>query len=219
MSGFPNILNIEGVLAVVIGGGEVAFRKAGNFLDGGARVKVISPEVCAGLRELAGKGAVELVERAYQEGDLKDAFVCAACTDDAVVNRNVRDHARELGVLANISDDPFGSDFQVPSYFRQGPLLMALSTSGASPAVARTLRRMLQSYLGEHMGEAIERINTFREKVVKKEIENPADRTRFWEEALTADLMELARIGEHDRIRELLHESLQKFKRDKNRRY
>lgn len=217
MPGLPIHLKVEGRLAVIAGGGEVALRKARNFLDARARVKIVSPAVCAGLRELADKGEIEIVERAYQKGDLSGAFICAACADDPAVNQAVGDHARELGVPANIADDPEGSDYQVPSYFRQGPLVLSLSTSGASPAVARTLRRMIQSYLGENMGEAVERINRFREDKVKKHISSSADRVRFWEEALTPDLLELARKGNLHEIEARLVESLEKFRKKQDK--
>ncbi|MFO8056921.1 MAG: bifunctional precorrin-2 dehydrogenase/sirohydrochlorin ferrochelatase [bacterium] len=217
MSGLPVHLKLKGRLAVIAGGGEVALRKARNFLDAGALVKVICPVASPGLHQLAEQGKVELVERAYQKGDLSGAFICAACADDPEVNQAVGDHARELGVPANIADDPEGSDYQVPSYFRQGPLVLSLSTSGASPAVARTLRRMIQSYLGENMGRAIERINRFREDTVKKDIERPADRVRFWEEALTPEILELARQGKTNQIEARLLDSLQRFKENQGK--
>jgi siroheme synthase-like protein len=216
MVGFPVLFNVSGRLAVVVGGGEVALRKVRNFLERGARLKVVSPALCPELSRLAEENDVETALRPYQKGDLTGAVLCAACADDPAVNRQVRDHARELGVPANIADDPQGSDYQVPSYFQQGPLVLALSTSGASPAVARTLRRMIESYLGESMGEAIELVNRFREEKVKKEIDSPAERGRFWENAVDAGLLELARAGDLEQMEERLLKSLQEWKAGKN---
>lgn len=212
MSGlFPVLLNVDDKLCIVVGGGDVAFRKVSTLVERGARVRVISPEVVAGIRELTDKGVVELAAREYKDGDLEGAFICVAAADVSKVNEAVRDEARSRGVLANVADDPEGSDFQVPSFFTDGALLLALSTQGSSPAVARTLRRMIQSYLGDSFGEALDIIGGFRERV-KSEIKNSKTRVRFWEEAITPEVLDKVREGDLAGMERMLEDALASFK-------
>jgi siroheme synthase-like protein len=210
---FPVLLNIKDRRCVVVGGGEVALRKVMTLLTRGAAIKVISPELGPGLGELVEKEGIEWEPREYQRGDLEGAFLCVAAADDPGVNAEVGQEANERRALVNVVDDPEGSDYQVPSFYEDGPLLIAVSTSGASPAVSRTLRRMIQAWLGESFGEAVELINDFREQVVKKEISDARDRVRFWEEALTPELLDQAREGDLDAVRKMLDEALSGFKK------
>ena len=136
-----------------------------------------------------------------------------AAADDPGVNAEVKREARERRALVNVVDDPEGSDYQVPSFYEDGPLLIAVSTSGASPAVARTLRRMIQAWLGDKLSDAVEIVNVFREEVVKKEISDAKDRVRFWEIAVTPELLDKAREGDLDAVSKMLDEALSGFKK------
>ena len=210
---FPVLLKIKDRPCVVVGGGEVALRKVVTLLGRGAAVKVISPELRPELGELVEKDEIEWEPREYMPGDLEQAFLCVAAADDPGVNAEVKREARERRALVNVVDDPDGSDYQVPSFFEDGPLLIAVSTSGASPAVSRTLRRMIQAWLGDKLSDAVEIVNVFREEVVKKEISDSKDRVRFWEEALTPELLDQAREGDLDAVRKMLDEALSGFKK------
>ena len=213
MSGLlPILLSVKDRRCVVVGGGDVALRKVKTLVERGASVLVISPDLHRELGALVDKDAIEWEARAYRQGDLEGAYLCAACANDPEVNAEVRHEAWTRRVLVNLADDPEGSDFQVPSFFEDGPLIIAVSTSGQSPAVARTLRRMLQGYLGESFGEAVKVINDFREKVVKKEIADSKDRVRFWEQAITPELLEKARQGDLEGLKKSLTEELVRFK-------
>jgi siroheme synthase-like protein len=210
--GFPVLINLKGRLCLVVGGGDVAARKAETMAGRGGRVRVVSPEISPAARKLVEAGRAEWVKRPFENGDLAGAFLACAATGDPRVNRAVRDEARERGVLANVADDPEGSDYQVPSFFEDGPLLFALSTSGSSPAVAKALRRMIQSYLGPCFGEALQIINRFREEKVKTQIPDPQSRVRFWEESMTPDLLDMVRGGDVEGMERELERKLKDFK-------
>jgi precorrin-2 dehydrogenase/sirohydrochlorin ferrochelatase len=209
---FPVLLNVRGRLCVVIGGGDVAGRKINTLLERGAVVKVIAPMVRSDIAALADRGAIDLEPRGYQAGDLASAFLCVAAADDPEVNAAVRHEAGVRRVLVNVVDDPEGSDYQVPSFFENGPLLIALGTSGSSPAVARTLRRMIQEWLGDSFEEALAIVERFRERV-RAEIEDPKERVRFWEEAITAETLERVRAGDLAGFEESLEAALLEFQR------
>jgi siroheme synthase-like protein len=213
---FPALLNVKGRLCVVVGGGEVALRKVTTLLERGAIVKVVSPELKDELGAMVGRDQIEWESHEYRQGDLEGAFLAVAAADDAEVNAQVRHEGWTRHVLVNVADDPAGSDFQVPSFFEDGDLLVAVSTSGASPAVARTLRRMVEDYLGGHFGEALKLIADFRGRV-KAEVADGNDRVRFWERAVTPELLEKARQGALGEVRKMLEQALAKFREEAGR--
>ena len=138
---------------MVIGGGKVAARKVYGLLAADARVTVISPDVLPELQALFQAGRIQIIQRPYREGDLVGAFLAVVATDDATINRAAWQEAVRQGCLVNVVDDPECSDFIVPAVLRRGELTIAVSTGGASPALARHLRRQLETWVGPEYGE------------------------------------------------------------------
>ncbi|MGA9224843.1 MAG: NAD(P)-binding protein [Mesobacillus sp.] len=141
-------LELRGRKAVVIGGGKVAERKAAGLLEEGADVTVISPMLTDGLMKLAEDGSLSWLKKTFSPEDLKEAFLIFAATDSREVNLAVKDKAAP-GQLVNIADDPALSDFQVPSLLKRGKLSIAVSTSGASPILAKKIRSQLEETFDE----------------------------------------------------------------------
>ena len=141
---YPVFLDVRGRTALVVGGGAVAERKAAGLARAGACVRVVAPTVTAGLEAHARDGLVDLRRRAFRENDVEGVFLVYAATDDAAVNEAVYAEAEARGVPANVVDDPAHCSFIVPSVVRRGPLQLAVSTSGAAPALAKRLRRELE---------------------------------------------------------------------------
>lgn len=142
------LIKLNDCRTVVIGGGYVAFRKIIGLLDAGANIKVISPKAITKLDELARTQKLEWLRRPYQEGDLEGAFLVVAATDDPNVNQAVWEESQREGCLVNVVDDPAHSNFIVPALVRRGDLTIAISTGGASPALARRLREKLDTEFG-----------------------------------------------------------------------
>ena len=207
---FPILLNLRDKPCVVIGGGDVALRKVRTLLERGATVRVIAPRARPEIMALVDEDRIEFEPRAYRVGDLANAFLCVAAADNPETNAQARQEASVRRVLINVVDDPEGGDFQTPSFFEDGPLIVALSTSGASPAVARTLRRMMQAWLGEFMGAALTAVEKFRDRV-KADVADPKDRVRFWEDAINPDNLELARRGDLAGFQASLEKALKDF--------
>jgi precorrin-2 dehydrogenase/sirohydrochlorin ferrochelatase len=141
---YPIFLNIRGKKCLVVGGGKVALRKVQTLIEHGADVEVVSPTSCPELNRLAKDGAIRIQQRAYTAKDLHDALIAVAATDNAKINESVAAEARQREILVNVVDDPQRSDFIVPSYFRRGDIIVAVSTSGRSPALARKIRSELE---------------------------------------------------------------------------
>lgn len=146
---YPVMMNLENRLTLVIGGGSVAARKISDLLEAGAAVKVISPDFVPEVVEMSRMNSqrIELVQRKYIKGDLQGAVLVFSATDNRDVNAAVYAEAEELGILVNAVDDPPNCSFYVPSFVRRGDLIFSLSTSGASPAMAAKLRRMLEDVI------------------------------------------------------------------------
>ena len=203
---YPVFLNISGRKCVVVGGGQVALRKVNVLLEHGADVKVISPDLCPELVQLAGSGEIRSLNREYRTGDLAGAFVAIAATDNIDINRQVVAEARSKAVLTNVVDDAENSDFIVPSYLRRGQVTIAVSTAGKSPALARKIRSTLEKELGEEYALLALLINEVRAEVKREGIKIDGD---GWQEALDLDLLlGLLRRGEREKAKATLLSNL-----------
>ena len=143
---------------MVVGGGEVANRKARKLLQAKAEVVVVSPEVRPELASMA----VEVRRRRYRAGDLEGAFLAFATTDEREVNAAVAREGRERGIPVNVADRPAEGDFALPSTLRRGQLQVAVSTGGASPTLARRIRRELEEVFGSEWAGIVEELSRAR---------------------------------------------------------
>ena len=142
---YPVYLNLRGRRCVIVGGGAVAEGKISRLLDSGAKICVVSPDATAGIRQFEANGAVRWEQRTYRPGDLEGAFIAIAATNVREVNRRIFEEAEERGVMLNAVDDPPNCSFIAPSIVQRGPVTLAISTGGVSPALARKLRESLQN--------------------------------------------------------------------------
>jgi siroheme synthase-like protein len=199
---YPIFLNIEGKKCVVVGGGQVALRKVGVLLEHGADVKVISPNLCPELVKLAEDGVIRALSREYKTGDIKNAFVSIAATDNNQINHRVVAEARERSVLVNVVDDAEHSDFIVPSHMRRGEVTVAISTGGKSPALARKLRSRLEKQWGDEYALLADIISEARTEIRQRKIRVSSD---SWQEALDLDmLLDLLKKGEGEKAKDVL---------------
>lgn len=157
MKYYPIMINMHDKPAVVIGAGEVALRKVEDLLEGEARVTVIAPQVADALERLAASHPDRLTihHRPYREGDLVGARLVYSATNDPSVNRRVFNEAEQRGIFVNAVDDPDNCSFIIPSSFRRDDLVVAVSTSGASPSFAARIRRMLENALPQDIGDQL----------------------------------------------------------------
>ncbi len=203
---YPVFLNVKGKRCLVVGGGQVALRKVEVMLEHGADLELISPELCPELARLAESKAIRVLTREYHEGDLKDAFVTIAATDDRDINQRVAVEARKRAVLVNVVDDADNSDFILPSYLRRGDVTIAVSTAGRSPALARKIRARLEETFGDEYASLALLLNQVRAEVKRQGIKVDGD---TWQEALELDLLlDLLRKGEKEKARALLLSNL-----------
>lgn len=150
----------------MVGGGQVALRKVEDALRAGLRVTVVAPSAVPALRDLAARGCVDWENRPFRPEDVRGTFlVFAAATP--VVNGEVSAAARAAGALVNVADHPRISDFISPAVLQRGPVTVAVSTGGASPALAARLRDRVAAVVGEEVGEWAALLRRFRTRVQK----------------------------------------------------
>ena len=163
--GHPVFLNVADEPVVVVGAGTIAERKVDALAEAGARVTVIAPEATPGLRARAGRGDIRYLARAYAPGDLAGCRLAYVATDDPAVSRAVHEEATARGIWLNVADQPALCGFLAPAVVRRGELTVAVSTNGASPAMARLVRERLEAELGPEYAAALAILRRVRERL------------------------------------------------------
>jgi siroheme synthase-like protein len=198
---YPVYLNLAGKRCVILGGGTVAQGKLAALRDAGATIVVISPEAAPGIQTAARRGDVTWLKREYQPGDLTGAFIAVAATNVWYVNREIYEEAEERGVLLNVVDDPDLCTFIAPSIVKRDPITLAISTGGASPALARRLREVLAETPALDWADLAGVLSQARKRI--KETRAVVDPER-WQCCLTEELLALAQNGQTQEALEML---------------
>ncbi|MEW6066577.1 MAG: precorrin-2 dehydrogenase/sirohydrochlorin ferrochelatase family protein [Bacillota bacterium] len=198
---YPIYLKLAGQLCLVVGGGKVAERKVGSLLECGARVRLVSPAVTSQIEEWANQGKLELRQRQYQTGDLEGAFLVFAATNQEEVNRRVSEECLSRNLAVNVVDDPPRCNFFVPSVIRRGKLSIAISTSGASPALAAKIRRQLERQFGPEYEEFMEILADLRRQVLAGEADIQ-QRKQIFSHLVESDILDLLRKKKYDQVKE-----------------
>ncbi len=207
MDFFPIFLDINGKNCLVVGGGEVAARKVRMLQRSGAKVTVVAPELGQALEIQARQGAVTHQRAVFSPEQLADAVLVIAATNDAAVNRQVSETAKRQRIPVNVVDSPALCSFIMPSVIDRSPLLVAVSTSGASPVLARLLRARLESLIPAAYGQLASLAANFRDQV-KKRISRPENRRIFWEKVFQGHVAEMVFAGREKAAQRALQELL-----------
>ena len=191
---YPIFLDIKRKPCVVIGGGNVAERKVLSLLDAGARVLVISPELTPALKKLASKKKIGYCPKSYERGDLKGFFLAYSATNNSRVNKAVFKEAKEQAVLLNVVDVPELCNFIVPAVVDRGDLLIAISTSGKSPAMAKKIRQQLEKEFGSEYGVFLGIMGKVRDKLLTISKESDKNK-KIFENIVNSPMLEWIRQG------------------------
>lgn len=206
ISYYPVFLDLNGRRCVVVGGGNVALRKVKALLASGALVEVISPRLCSGLKQLENDKKINVIGRKFQPGDLTGAFIAIAATANLQTNAAVAAEGLEKSVMVNVVDDPARCDFILPSYCRRGGIILAVSTSGMSPALARKIMSRLEKEFGPEYGTLATITQKVRARLKREKIKINSSR---WQQALDIDrLTGLIRSGHTNEAERLLFNEL-----------
>lgn len=202
---YPVFLNLTGRRCVIIGGGQIAEGKISKLLDSGAKIIVISPDATQGIRGFTERGQIKLDLRKYQEGDLQGAFLVIAATNDQAVNQEIFEEAEKQGILLNAVDDMSRCSFIAPSIVEKGPVTVAISTGGASPALARKLREKMEVSSALDWADATGVLSKARQIIKDKQIAVDPQR---WQCCMTDELLTMIQAGHENEALDLLMDLL-----------
>ena len=198
-------LRLTGRRCVVVGGGEIGLEKVEGLLACDGRVVLVAPDAVPELESLAAEGSIEWIRRRYEPGDLQQTFIAIAATNDTATNIAVYQDAEERAMLVNVVDVPPLCNFILPAIVRTGPLAIAISTAGASPALAKRIKRQIADEFGVPYARLAVLLNEVR-GWAKGTLPTYQDRKQFFEGIVNGDPdpIELLRRGDEAAVRDLI---------------
>lgn len=203
MRHYPLFFDITGRKCVVVGGGNVAERKVERLLACGAHVEVVGKSLTPLLAEWKREGKLVHRDADYEGSSLGDAFLVIGATDDEAVNGQIAKDARAQGIPVNVVDDPARCDFILPSIVERGDLLIAVSTGGRSPALAKKLRKELEAAYGPEYAILLEMLGELRGKVIAGG--NPSGENRAcFEAVVSSEILDHIRAKRWRDVKELI---------------
>ena len=209
MQHLPIFFEIKQQLCLVVGGGEVASRKVSLLLRAQAKVKVVSPTICESLANLNARGEIQFIKKTYSNDELKGVILVVAATNDKQINKQICLDARALNLPVNVVDNPSDGTFIMPSIIDRSPVVVAVSTGGASPVLARLVKNRLESLIPHGYSRLAGLAEKFRNKV-KKSLLNNSDKRRFWDSVLQGSVAEHVFAGHMEKAEQIMQEELDK---------
>ncbi len=197
---YPLFLDLQDKNVVVVGGGRVAERKVKALLNCHAQIRLISPRITPGLKKMVSRGKLKWRSRAFRGGDQRGAFLVFAATDDPEVNRLIAAQTKKTRTLVNVVNLPEASSFLVPAVVRRGGLIIAVSTGGHSPALAKMIRQELGRAFGREFSDFLELMGKVRQALLVR-IPIQARRQRILNRLVRSEILDLIRSGHLHRAR------------------
>ena len=198
-------LKLRGRRCLVVGGGEIGLEKVEGLLACDGDVTLVAPEAGPELTQLALEGSIRWERREYRPEDLEGTFLVIACTDDTDRNIAIYEEAERRAMLVNVVDVPPLCNFILPAIVRTGPLAIAISTAGASPALAKRMKREVSELFGEEYAQLAVMLNDVR-GWAKGTLPTYQDRKEFFESIVNGDPdpVALLRAGDEQAVRDLI---------------
>ena len=197
MDYFPIFIDIAQKPCLVVGGGDIAYRKINLLLKADAQVTCVSPACCDGVAVLAKNNKISLIEKDFEAGDVSTQVLIVSATDDAGLNTRVSALAKAANIPVNVVDSPALCSFIMPSIVDRSPIVVAISSAGKAPVLARLIRAKLESSIPSAYGKLATLAGDFRQQV-KDKFTNIEDRRYFWEKAFSGGVAEKVFAGKMD---------------------
>jgi precorrin-2 dehydrogenase/sirohydrochlorin ferrochelatase len=204
---YPVFLDINARKCLVVGGGSVGTRKIISLVECGAIVTVVSPETTEKLQTLAHEGVITLKNRPYRPADMEGMFLVFGATDQELLNRQINQDAERLNCLCNIADRPEVCNFILPATVKRDDLVIAISTSGKSPAFAKQLRRQLEQQFGHEYATFLSLMGRIR-SLLLKEKHAPEEHKPIFNQIIKSDIIDLIKAEKTQEINNLLSDVL-----------
>lgn len=203
----PLFLDIRGRRCVIVGGGEIALRKASLLIRAGASLHIVATSVSESLQQLCESSGGTVAAKEFEEGDLDGATLVIAATDDATLNERVSVVAKSTGIPVNVVDQPKLCSFIMPSIVDRSPIVVAISSGGTSPVLTRKLKELNETMIPARIDSLAKLLGSYRDRV-KEEITDFSGRLRFWEGILDSEIPELVYTGQDAKAEAAFEEHL-----------
>lgn len=207
MQYLPIFTQIKQRPCLVVGGGSIAARKVALLHKAQAQITVVSPVLCEELQKQSEKQIIRHENRKFEDSDLETCVLVVAATNQQVVNERVSELAHQLRLPVNVVDNPDLCSFIMPSIIDRSPVVIAISTGGSSPVLARLIRTKLEGIIPAAYGRLATLVEGFRDKV-KQAFPDVESRRNFWEKILAGSVAERVFSGHEDEARKLLHKAI-----------
>ncbi|MBE9532820.1 MAG: uroporphyrinogen-III C-methyltransferase [Proteobacteria bacterium] len=207
MEYLPIFVDLKNRSCLVVGGGDIAARKAGLLLKAQASVIVVAPKVSASMKALIDNDEVTWLNTVFSEEVLTDTILVIAATDNEAVNQDVYQQAKARNILVNVADSPALCDFILPSILDRSPIVVAVSSGGKSPILARQLRARLETLIPPTYGRLADLVGRYRD-TVKDKLSTINLRRRFWESILQGKVADHVLAGRDEQGEQLLQSLL-----------
>ena len=207
MDHLPIFINIRKKPCIVIGGGDIALRKINLLLKAKAKVDCLSPLFCKGIKNLSKDGHITLINKSFDQTDIKDYSIIIAATDDSSVNSSISSIAQVKKIPVNVVDSPELSSFIMPSIVDRSPLIIAVSSSGKAPVLSRIIRAKLETVIPSAYGILADIAGEYRQKV-KDRFSTIKDRRAFWEAVFSGVIAEKVFSGRISEAKEDIQRQL-----------
>jgi len=203
MDYFPIFLDLKNRRCLLVGGGDVATRKGRMLAKAGAILRVVAPDISAELRDLVLQQGGELLQRGYQDSDVNDCVLAVAATDIHSLNEKISLDAKQKNIPVNVVDTPELCTYITPAIIDRSPLMIAISSGGEAPVLARLVRAKLETLIPMSYGKLANLASRWRDKV-KNRFSDGDSRRKFWEKVLQGPAVELVMNGQDERADEIL---------------
>lgn len=210
MKYLPLFTEIKDQAVLIVGGGDIALRKARLVTDAGANVTLVAPDFIDELQQMANDQRLTLTTATFSNEHLQTPILVIAATDDSAVNRAVSKAAKTRNILVNVVDDPDHSSFIFPAIIDRSPIMVAVSSGGAAPVLVRRLREKLEALLPQHLGSLASLVGRFRGKA-KTAFSTLNQRRQFWEYVLNSPVVSLLSQKKTEQAEKLMSEQLDNF--------
>ena len=205
MKYYPVYLDITNKRCIVVGGGDVAERKAERLLSFGARVTVIGKTLTPLLETMKRDGRIEHINADYDGAFISDAIMVIGATNREDINAQISRDGKHKGILVNIVDDPGRCDFILPSIMQQGDLSIAISTGGKSPALAKKLREDLETLYGPEYRVLLDVLGNLREKIVARGHSSDENKQLF-EAVVYSDILKHIKNKNWNHVKKIIYD-------------
>lgn len=213
MNTFPLFFKLEDRKVLIVGGGDVALRKADLLSRAGARITILAPHISDEIQALLSDDKHELLHENYNKAYMSDARVIIAATDDETLNHQIHADATELNIPVNVVDTPHLCDFIFPAIVDRNPIVIGISSNGKAPVLARLLRARLETLIPQGYGKLAKLAGEFRDDV-KSKIPTLTGRRQFWERAFEGQVSQLMFAGNENEAIAQLRSDLDKTAAD-----